>query len=225
MQVILKQDVDHLGYAQDVVDVKRGYWRNYLRPRGLAETATPERVAELVSRMERRRALDAQSAEEAESLKELLGRTTITVSAHAGPQGKLFGSVTAQEIVRTLENTRKLRVDAKKVKLDEPIKALGTFAVPIDLGHGVTAELSLTVSEIEITQEERERMAEEAEAAERAAIEAVERQEAAEAAAAEAAANPQPEADAAEGDASAEQAPEAEAAADEAPAADADAAS
>ena len=184
MQVILKQDVDHLGYAQDVVDVKRGYWRNYLRPRNLAETATAGRVADLLAQMERRRSLEARSAEEATELQEMLGRTSISVSAHAGPQGKLFGSVGSHDIVRTLENTRKLRVDARKVKLDEPIKALGTFAVPIDLGHGVTAELSVTVTEIQATEDELKQLAADAEAAEKAAIAAVDRAEEAAAAAA-----------------------------------------
>jgi large subunit ribosomal protein L9 len=154
MQVLLKADVDHLGYKSDVVDVKRGYWRNYLRPRGLAETATPEKVRELTDQMERRRSMDANNASEAEALKELLDRTNVTVSALATPAGTLFGSVGGAEISRVLEATRKLRLDPKRVALDEPIKALGTFQVPVDLGHGVKAELTVEVEESKLSAQE-----------------------------------------------------------------------
>ena len=154
MQVLLKADVDHLGYKNDVVDVKRGYWRNFLRPRGLAETATAERVRELAEAMERRRSMDAESAGEAAELKELLDRTSIIVSALATPAGTLFGSVTGVEISRVLEATRKLRLDPKRVALDEPIKALGTFQVPVDLGHGVKAELTVEVEESKLSAQE-----------------------------------------------------------------------
>ncbi|MCW2924495.1 MAG: ribosomal protein [Thermoleophilia bacterium] len=154
MQVLLKSDVDHLGYKGDVVDVKRGYWRNYLRPRNFAETATAEKVRELTEAMERRRSVDASNAGEANTLKELLDRTTVTVSALATPQGTLFGSVAGPEIARVLEATRKLRLDPKKVVLDEPIKALGTFQVPVDLGHGVKAELTVEVEESKLSAQE-----------------------------------------------------------------------
>lgn len=169
MQVLLKADVDHLGYKNDVVDVKRGYWRNYLRPRGLAETATSEKVRELADRMERRRAMEADNAAEAQHLKELLDRTTVTVSALATPQGTLFGSVGGPEISRQLEATRKLRLDPKKVKLDDHIKAVGTFQVPIDLGHGVTAELTVEVEESKLSAQELARIEAEKRAEENAA--------------------------------------------------------
>lgn len=154
MQVILKSDVDHLGYANDVVDVRRGYWRNFLRPRSLAETATAAHVRELTAAMERRRSVEARNTGEADELKLLIDRTEIVVAAHAGPQGKLFGSVTANEIVRVLEATRKLRLDSRKVKLSEPLKALGTFKVPVDLGHGVTSELTVEVTELQMSEAE-----------------------------------------------------------------------
>lgn len=154
MQVLLTSDVDHLGYKNDVVDVKRGYWRNYLRPRNLAETATAEKVRDLTDQMERRRAMDADTTAEAEALKELLDRTSVTVPALATPQGTLFGSVGGAEISRVLEATRKLRLDPKRVVLDEPIKALGTFQVPVDLGHGVKAELTVEVEESKLSAQE-----------------------------------------------------------------------
>ena len=169
MQVLLKADVDHLGYKNDAVDVKRGYWRNDLRPRNLAETATSTKVQELADAMERRRSMEAANTGEAESLKELLDRTTVTVSALATPQGTLFGSVAGPEISRVLEATRKLRLDPKRVALDEPIKALGTFQVPVDLGHGVKAELTVEVEESKLSAQEIARLEAEQRAAENAA--------------------------------------------------------
>lgn len=147
MQVILREDVDHLGYRGDVVEVKRGYWRNYLQPRGFAETATTSRMAELTARMERRRAVEAANEAEAIELRDLLARTAVTIPASAGPQGKLFGSVGAGDIAKSLESARKLRLDAKRIALDEPIKALGTYMVPINVYQGITAEIAVTVVE------------------------------------------------------------------------------
>jgi large subunit ribosomal protein L9 len=184
MQVILKSDVDHLGYAKDVVDVKRGYWRNYLRPKGLAEAANATQIRELAEAMERRRSVEARDAAEAAELKELIDRTSIVVPAFAGEQGKLFGSVTPAEISRVVEATRKLRIDAKKIKLDEPLKTLGTFQVPVDLGHGVKAELTVEVEEAKLTAEQQARLEAE-KIAEANAAEAAELKAAAKAAAAE----------------------------------------
>ncbi len=211
MQVLLKADVDHLGYKNDVVDVKRGYWRNFLRPRGLAETATPEKVRVLADAMERRRAMDASNANEAEALKELLDRTSVTVSALATPQGTLFGSVGGAEISRALESTRKLRLDPKKVALDDHIKAIGTYKVPVDLGHGVKAELTVEVEESKLSAQELARVEAEKRAEENAA-EAARLKAEAKAAAADAPAEPAEgdEAEAAD-DASAEVAAEADA--------------
>lgn len=169
MQVLLKADVDHLGYRNDVVDVKRGYWRNFLRPRGLAENVTAARVRELAEQMERRRSMEATNASEAEHLKELLDRTTVSVSALATPQGTLFGSVSGAEISRVLEATRKLRLDPKRVVLDEPLKTLGTFQVPVDLGHGVKAELTVEVEESRLSEQEMARLEAEQRAEENAA--------------------------------------------------------
>lgn len=154
MQVILNADVDHLGYADDVVEVKRGYWRNYLRPRGLAQTATSERVRELTDAMERRRSADARSESEAKEIKSLLDRTVLSIPMLAGPQGRLFGSVTAADIARTVEKARRLRLDSRKVRLDEPIKALGTFMVPVEVYAGVTAEIKTMIVEQKASEEE-----------------------------------------------------------------------
>ena len=206
MQVILKADVDHLGFAKDVVDVKRGYWRNYLRPRGLAETATAAKMTELSQRTERLRAADARNADEAAELKSLLDRTVITIQAHAGPQGKLFGSVTSIEIAKAIDSVRKLRIDHRKVTLAEPIKSLGTFMVPVEVFAGVTAEVQTLVVQAAATDEQLARMQADADQADADAIAAVDKADAAAAAAvvaAEAAANApaeEPAADDAAGD-------------------------
>ncbi len=223
MQVLLKSDVDHLGYKNDVVDVKRGYWRNYLRPRGLAETAPAEKMRELAEEMERRRSVEANNASEANTLKDLIDRTTITVAALATPEGTLFGSVAGAEISRVLEATRKLRLDPKRVALDAPIKALGTFQVPVDLGHGVKAELTVEVEESKLSAQELARLEAERRAEENAA-EAARLKAEAKASGGTAAPEAAAVGDAAVGDAGAgdaTEAPEADAA--DAPAADADA--
>jgi large subunit ribosomal protein L9 len=210
MQVLLREDVDHLGYKNDVVDVKRGYWRNYLRPRGLAETATPEKVRELTDQMERRRSMEAADTAEAQTLKELLDRTNVTVSALATPAGTLFGSVGGAEISRVLEATRKLRLDPKRVALDEPIKALGTFQVPVDLGHGVKAELTVEVEESKLSAQEIARLEAERRAEENAAEAERLKAEAKAAGGSAAAETAEGEEPAAEGDVEAEAAAEAE---------------
>ncbi|MCW2973353.1 MAG: ribosomal protein [Thermoleophilia bacterium] len=195
MQVILKNDVDHLGYKNDVVDVKRGYWRNFLRPRGLAEQASATLIREVADAQERRRSLEANNAAEAEELKLLLDRTTIEIGANAGAEGRLFGSVTALDISRVLEATRKLRLDTRKITLDAPLKTLGTYQVPVNLGHGVTAELTVEVTEQKLTEEQLARLEGERKAAEEAEIAAQLKAEAKAKAAAEAGNAPAPDAD------------------------------
>lgn len=190
MQVILKNDVDHLGYAGDVVDVKKGYWRNYLRPRDLAEAATGGRIADMLAKMERRRTAEARNEDEAKELASLLNRTVLTIPAQAGTAGKLFGSVGNHDVARAIESARKLRLDPKKIALQEPIKALGTYMVPIEVFAGVRAEVKTMVVQA-ANDEEIARLQSEAEARESAAIAAADaaaEKAAAAAAAAEAAA-------------------------------------
>ena len=95
MQAILLKEVEGLGEAGTVVNVARGYMRNYLQPRGLAETATPGRIAEVRRREEQRRVAEAKAEEQARELVDLLGRTILTLKAKAGDDGRLFGSITS----------------------------------------------------------------------------------------------------------------------------------
>jgi large subunit ribosomal protein L9 len=143
MQVILNRDVEKLGQRGDVLDVSRGYARNYLAPRGLAEVATPAKIEEARRRMEEQAERERQMAERAEQIAETLNKSVVTIEARVGEEDKLFGSVTGAHIADAIENARDIRVDRRKVRLDEPIKALGTYQVPIRV-HGET-EVSVKV--------------------------------------------------------------------------------
>jgi large subunit ribosomal protein L9 len=144
MDVILLQDVEHVGLKGDIVQVKRGYARNFLLPRRLAEVATPGRVAE-VRRVEAERARhDARSAEHAQEIADLLGKTVLRFEVKSGPTGSLFGSVTPTDIAEELWRARKLRVDRRKIEIDA-IKRIGRYSVPIHVYEGVTAEVKTLV--------------------------------------------------------------------------------
>ena len=144
MEIILLQDVDKLGLRGEVVDVKRGYARNFLLPRRLAEVATSGRVAEL-RKIESQRALhEARTAEQAGEIAELLGKTVLRFEVKAGPTGALFGSVTPTDIADELWRTRKVRVDRRKIGIDT-IKRIGRYTVPIDVFDGVIAEVKMLV--------------------------------------------------------------------------------
>jgi large subunit ribosomal protein L9 len=144
MQVILRSDVEKLGLKGEVVDVKRGYARNYLLPRKLAEVATPGRIAEL-ERIEADRARhEARSAEQAGEIADTLTKTVLRFEVKAGPTGALFGSVTPTDIAEELWRTRKIRVDRRKIDLDV-IKRIGRFSIPVQVFEGVTAEVKTLV--------------------------------------------------------------------------------
>jgi large subunit ribosomal protein L9 len=188
MDVILLQDVDKLGLRGDVVSVARGYMRNYLEPRRLAEVATESRVAELERRDAERARHEARSAEEAETIAETLRKTVLTFEVNAGPQGTLFGSVTPTDVVDEIWRTRKIRVDRRKVELD-PIKRIGRYAVPISVFEDVHVEVKTLVvplgGELPPEEELEAMAAAEAEATEAAEAEAAESHAEAEAAVAE----------------------------------------
>jgi len=173
MEVILRSDVEKLGLKGDVVDVKRGYARNYLLPRQLAEVATPGRLAEIRRIEENRARHEARSSEQAAEIAETLTKTVLRFEVKAGPTGALFGSVTPTDIAEELWRTRKIRVDRRKIDLDV-IKRVGRFSVPVHVFEGVTAEVkTLVVPEGGELPPEEELLA--IEAAERAEAEAAAR--------------------------------------------------
>jgi len=144
MEVILLQDVEKLGLRGEVVDVARGYARNFLLPRRLAENATPARVAEL-RRIDAERAKhEARTAEQAEEIAEVLGKTVLRFEVKAGPTGSLFGSVTPSEIADEIWRTRKVRVDRRKIAAD-PLKRIGRYTIPIELFTDVQVEVKTLV--------------------------------------------------------------------------------
>lgn len=145
MDVILLKDVEKVGLRGDVVSVTRGYMRNYLGPRRLAEEATPARVAELGKRESQRARHEAQSFEDAQTIAEALGKAELRFDVNAGPQGTLFGSVTATDIADEIWEKLKIRVDRRKIDLAEPIKRIGRYAIPIEVFTDVSAEVRTLV--------------------------------------------------------------------------------
>lgn len=146
MDVILLQDVEKLGSKGSVVDVSDGYARNYLLPRKLAEQASTGRIEEVRRRQEEEESRKVRDAERAEDLAELLGKTVVTVTAQAGEDGKLFGSVTAADISRELFRARNVKIDKKKINLEEPIKETGDYMVEIEVHAGVKANAKVIVA-------------------------------------------------------------------------------
>ncbi len=145
MRVILRQDVDNVGLRGDVVEVAPGYARNYLLPRRLAERATPGRVAELRRRDELRARQEARTVEQAREMAETLTKTVLRFEVNAGPTGILYGSVTPTDIADEVWRVRRLRVDRRKIDLEEPIKRIGRYDVPIDLFSDVRVEVKTLV--------------------------------------------------------------------------------
>jgi len=146
MDVILTQDVDNVGLRGEVVSVARGYARNFLLPRRLAEIATPAKVAELEKREAQRTRHEARSVEQGREIAELLSKTVLRFDVKAGPTGALFGSVTPTDIADELWRTRKVRVDRRKIELPEPIKRVGRYDVPIEVFTDVRVEVKTLVA-------------------------------------------------------------------------------
>jgi large subunit ribosomal protein L9 len=144
MQIILLTDVEKLGLRGDVVDVARGYARNYLLPRRMAETATPARVAELRRVDQQRAKHEARTAEQASEIAEVLGKTVLRFEVKAGPTGSLFGSVTPSDVADEIWRTRKIRVDRRKISVD-PIKRIGRYSIPIEVFQDVDVEVKTLV--------------------------------------------------------------------------------
>ena len=145
MDVILLEDVEKVGLRGDVVSVSRGYMRNYLGPRRLAEEATPARVSELEKRETQRARHEAQSFEDAQKIAEELGKAELRFDVNAGPQGTLFGSVTATDVADEIWEKLKIRVDRRKIDLPDPIKRIGRYAIPVEIFTDVSAEVRTLV--------------------------------------------------------------------------------
>jgi large subunit ribosomal protein L9 len=227
VEVILLRDVENVGLRGDVVNVARGYMRNYLQPRKLAEPATPALVAEVAKREEQRARHEARTVEQAQDVAGKLDGAELRFERSAGPRGRLFGSVTPTDIADEIWSTSKIRVDRRKMDLPETIKRVGRHTVAITIFEDVQVEVTVLVvpeggelpSEDEIAAWEAEERAE-AEPDEEAEVEGAEELEALlaeeEAPAEDEAAPPED----AEGEAPEDETPQAEEPAEQASAAD-----
>jgi large subunit ribosomal protein L9 len=144
-QAILLQDVEKLGEKGDVVEVAPGYLRNYLAPRQLAATANRKTIEQARRLMEEAEQAAIDRAERADDIAVLLGKTVLTISEPAGPEGRLFGSVTQKEIVEAIKDARGIRLERKDVHIEEPIREVGTFNITIDVHDGVTATVKTII--------------------------------------------------------------------------------
>jgi large subunit ribosomal protein L9 len=145
VQAILLKDVESLGERGAVVDVSAGYLRNYLIPRKLAEPATAGSIAAAAKRREAAERAEHEAEERAQESANLLGRTVLTIPQQAGDDGRLFGSVTPQDIADAIRDARGIRVDRRKIHLEDPIRHTGTYMVVVELADGLTAAVKTMV--------------------------------------------------------------------------------
>ncbi|HOO64338.1 MAG TPA: 50S ribosomal protein L9 [Synergistaceae bacterium] len=145
MQVILKQDVRKLGKTGDLVEVSEGYGRNYLLPRGLAEEASGGKLKDWKNQQKVKQSKLAREEVQAEETKKHLQGRNVTISVSTGGGGKLFGSVTAAQVAEALEKQLDVKVDKRNVKLEDPIRQLGSFPFTVKLHPGVEASLTVSV--------------------------------------------------------------------------------
>ena len=145
MKVILRTDVSELGKRGDILDVADGYARNFLVPKGLAMRATDGAASQAASMRRARDLRDAQDRAAAETLATRLVPKVITVTARAGSEGRLFGSVTAGDIASAIEAQTNVQIDRRKLVLPEPIKSLGTHVVPAKLHADVEFPVTIDV--------------------------------------------------------------------------------
>jgi large subunit ribosomal protein L9 len=146
-QAILLADHENLGAKGTVVDVSKGYLRNYLIPRKLAEPATKGALVAAQQRAVQVERAAADATAKAEETAALLNKTVLTIAHQAGDDGRLFGSVTSQDIVDAIREARGLKLDKRKVHLDEPIKTIGTRMVVVEVADNITATVKTMVVE------------------------------------------------------------------------------
>jgi large subunit ribosomal protein L9 len=146
-QAILLADVENLGSRGEAVDVSPGYLRNYLLPRKLAQPATKGALEEAQRRLAAQERAEAEAVERAGETAALLSKTVLTLHHRAGEDGKLFGSVTSKEIADGIRDARDLKIDPRKIKLEQPIHETGTYMVEVEVAGGVSASVKTIVAE------------------------------------------------------------------------------
>jgi large subunit ribosomal protein L9 len=146
-QAILLEDVEQLGQRGEPVDVSPGYLRNYLIPRKLAAPATAGALEQAQRRQAAAEKAEKARAEREEQAASLLSKTVLTIYQRAGEDGKLFGSVGVKEIAEAIQDARDLRIDRRKIRLEQPIREIGTHMVEIELADGAVATVKTIVTE------------------------------------------------------------------------------
>ncbi len=146
-QVILLEDVERVGTKGAVVDVSKGYLRNYLQPRKLAQPATKGLLEEAKQRSAAAERAQAEAVTRAQDVAGTLNKTVLTIAQQAGDDGRLFGSVTSQDIADAVKDVRGIELDRRRVHLEEPIRNVGTYMVVVDVEAGVTATIKTIVTE------------------------------------------------------------------------------
>jgi len=146
-EAILLQDVENLGDKGTVVDVSKGYLRNFLIPRKLAQPATKGLLDQAKAEQAAAERAAREATERAGESAAVLNRTVLTITQQAGDDGRLFGSVTTQDIADAIKDARGLEIDRRKVHLEEPIRTVGTRMVTVEVGDGVLANVKTMVVE------------------------------------------------------------------------------
>jgi large subunit ribosomal protein L9 len=146
-EAILLKDVDGVGHRGAVVDVSKGYLRNFLIPRKLAAPASKGLLREAERNQDAYNKATAVRLAAAQEQAEQLNKTVLTISQQAGEDGRLFGSVTNADIAEAIKEARGIEVDRRRIRLDDPIKNVGTYQVELEVAEGVTASVKVMVSE------------------------------------------------------------------------------
>jgi large subunit ribosomal protein L9 len=145
MQVILIQDVDHLGQASELVSVKNGYARNYLIPRKLAVEANPSNFKQMEEKLKVKAKKEAAMLAEVNKVIAVLKDGALKIGAKTGTSGKIFGSVTALQIARAIRDQKGYEIDRKRITIIDEVKELGTYKATVDFGNGKTTEVEFEV--------------------------------------------------------------------------------
>ncbi|MEE8637570.1 MAG: 50S ribosomal protein L9 [Candidatus Margulisiibacteriota bacterium] len=145
MKVVLRKETSNLGEEDSLIEVSNGYARNYLFPRKLAVPATPSEIAALEKRKTEKEKKLAEKRAEHEELAKKLSSLEVSIPVDAGEGGKLFGSVTSQDIAEAVQKISQIDIDKKKIELAEPIKVVGQYSIPIKLFQDVSATLKVKI--------------------------------------------------------------------------------
>jgi large subunit ribosomal protein L9 len=145
VKIILLQDVEGLGKAGDLKEVANGYARNYLVPRRLAAGATPGLIANRTQRIAAEQRRVEKLVEQNKQMTERLSQVTLTFKARVGGQGRLYGSITSQDVAAALRDVEKITIDRRSIDMSEPIRTPGTFIVPVRVASGLESKLTINV--------------------------------------------------------------------------------